>query len=140
MQKLLIPLIAGLLTVSLTGCSTLKFPGVYRISIQQGNIVDQEMVDQLQPGMTRRQVRFVMGTPLVEDTFNPDRWDYFYSLRRGDGELIRKHIKLQFDGETLASIEGDLEPSIPPIEPDDVRDHLDDGPVEPEDPVEFPEQ
>lgn len=70
--------LAGLL--ALAGCS---FPGVYKIDIQQGNVVTQDMIDQLRPGMTRRQVRFIMGNPLIQDTFNTNRWDYLYSLQPG---------------------------------------------------------
>ena len=68
-----------LITFSLlsTGCSWLKFPEVHKVAIQQGNIVDQEMIDKLRPGMSMSQVQFVLGTPLVIDTFNQKRWDYF---------------------------------------------------------------
>ena len=134
MQKLLIPLLAAAL-LAVSGCSGLKFPGVYRISVQQGNIIDQEMVDQLELGMTRRQVRFVMGTPLIEDTFNPERWDYYYSLRKGSGELVKKHMQLSFEGDTLASIDGDLEPVVPAMTPEEVREEVEQSdanmPVEP---------
>jgi len=64
--------------LALAGCS---FPGVYKIDIQQGNVVTQDMIDQLRPGMTRRQVRFIMGNPLLTDTFHADRWDYLYSIQ-----------------------------------------------------------
>ena len=74
-------LLIALFIASLTACGAVGFPGVYRINVEQGNIVDQEMVNQLKPGMSRRQVRFIMGTPLVEDTFNSNRWDYTYSVR-----------------------------------------------------------
>ena len=66
--KLISVVILLLITV---GCSYAKFPSVYKINIQQGNIVTQEMVDQLKPGMTERQVRYIMGNPLIEDTFSP---------------------------------------------------------------------
>ncbi|MEE4108553.1 MAG: outer membrane protein assembly factor BamE, partial [Halieaceae bacterium] len=56
-----------------SGCGFVGFPGVYKIDVEQGNLVDQKMIEQLQPGMSRRQVRFIMGSPLVEDTFNPNR-------------------------------------------------------------------
>jgi outer membrane protein assembly factor BamE len=62
------------LALTLSGCGNFGFPGVYRIDVEQGNIVTPEMIEQLKPGMTRRQVRFVMGTPLIEDTFNDNRW------------------------------------------------------------------
>ena len=72
------------LSLFLAGCGTnIGFPGVYRINVEQGNIVTADMVEQLAPGMTRRQVRFILGTPLIEDTFHEHRWDYRYTLRNG---------------------------------------------------------
>ena len=91
-----------------TGCS---FPGVYKIDIQQGNIVTQEMIDQLSPGMTRRQMRFIMGTPLIKDTFNQDRWDYVYSMHTGEGEHIYEKVTLFFEGDNLAGFSGDYVPN-----------------------------
>ena len=72
-----------LLITGLSACGFIRFPGVYRIDVEQGNIITQELADQLQPGMSRRQVRFILGTPLLEDTFNQDRWDYPYVKRNG---------------------------------------------------------
>src|SRR3989338_447095 len=74
-------------TLTLSACSipSLQFPGVYKIDIQQGNIITQEMIDQLRPGMTKRQVIFVMGAPVVRDPFDQDRWDYVYSYQPGGG-------------------------------------------------------
>ena len=69
------------LVILLPACSYVpRIPGVtpYKIEIQQGNFVSQDMVSQLKPGMTKEQVRFVLGTPLVTDIFHPDRWDYLY--------------------------------------------------------------
>ena len=77
----------------LTGCGGFQFPGVHRIDVQQGNIITQEMVDQLRPGMTKSQVRFIMGTPLVSDSFNPQRWDYYYSLQPGESrEKLQERV------------------------------------------------
>jgi outer membrane protein assembly factor BamE len=103
---LLLSLIVSLTTVA--GCSNIGFPGVYRINVDQGNIVDQDMVDQLKPEMTRRQVRFVLGTPIIEDTFNNDRWDYVRVLRRGDDVLFRTQLTVIFENDVLADVEGDL--------------------------------
>jgi len=66
------------------------------------------MVDQLKPEMTRRQVRFVLGTPIIEDTFNNDRWDYVRVLRRGDDVLFRTQLTVIFENDVLADVEGDL--------------------------------
>ncbi|MDG1475303.1 MAG: outer membrane protein assembly factor BamE, partial [Porticoccaceae bacterium] len=66
------------ITLLSSGCSWIKFPGVHKINVQQGNILDQEMVDKLQPGMSKTQVQFVLGTPIVTDSFNTGRWDYVF--------------------------------------------------------------
>jgi outer membrane protein assembly factor BamE len=94
----------------LSACSFVGFPGVYKIDVEQGNIVTQEMTDQLKPGMTRRQVRFILGTPLVEDTFHPDRWDYLYVLRNGPDVLDEARISVVFEGDTLVTVSGDYLP------------------------------
>ncbi len=95
----------------LGGCSVFKFPSVYTINVQQGNIVTQEMIDQLKPGMTKRQVNYVMGTPLVADTFNQDRWDYFFSIKSGaTGKVIRKQFTIYFADDKLSHFEGDYRP------------------------------
>ena len=90
------------------------FPGIYRIDIQQGNVVEQQMLDRLEPGMERSKVRFIMGTPLLVDPFNQDRWDYVYSLRRGTGEETRQRVSLYFVDDRLARIDGDLAPEAIP--------------------------
>ena len=80
----------------------------YRIDIQQGNVVTQEMVDKLKVGQTRSQVRFVLGSPLVVDMFHADRWDYIYLLQRQGKADERRRLTVIFDGDKLASIEGDV--------------------------------
>lgn len=93
--------------LSLSACSTDKIPGVYRIDIQQGNDVTQEMINQLEPGMTKSQVAYVMGTPLLIDTFHPNRWDYIYSYTPGGGDREQRRITLLFDDEEkLSHLEG----------------------------------
>ena len=102
------------LALTLTACgnvSTLDFPGVYKIGIPQGNIITQEMVDQLRPGMTKRQVIFVMGTPLVRDPFNQDRWDYIYSFQPGGGERGQESISVFFEDDALMRFAGDFTPT-----------------------------
>lgn len=94
----------------LAGCS---FPGVHKIDIQQGNVVTQDMVDQLRPGMTTRQVRFIMGTPLITDTFNSNRWDYLYSIQVAGGTRKQERISLLFDeNNELQGLGGDFVPGI----------------------------
>ncbi len=99
------------LLTSCNGISSLEFPGVYKISIPQGNIITQEMVDQLRPGMTKRQVIFVMGTPLVRDPFHQDRWDYIYSFQPGGGIRGQERVSVFFVDDLLVSFTGDFVPS-----------------------------
>ena len=95
-----------------TGCGWLKFPGVHKVDIQQGNIVDQEMIDKLRPGMTQLQVQFVLGTPLVVDAFNNKRWDYFYSRLSSLGVKTEERMTIYFDDEgKLERMTGDYLPS-----------------------------
>ena len=96
--------------LALAGCS---FPGVYKIDIQQGNVVTQDMIDQLRPGMTRRQVRFIMGNPLIQDTFNTNRWDYLYSLQPGGGKRQQERMSVFFnESDQLVSLSGDFMPGV----------------------------
>ena len=97
----------------LSACNStpLRFPGVYRIPIPQGNIITQEMVDQLRPGLTKRQVNFIMGTPLIKDTFDQDRWDYLYSYQPGGGERVQERLTLYFDNDSLTHFSGDFSQS-----------------------------
>ena len=95
-----------------TGCSWVKFPGVRKVEIQQGNIVDQEMIDKLRPGMTQSQDQFVLSTPLVVDTFNKKRWDYFYSRTTSAGVETEELVTIYFDDEgNLKRMTGDYLPS-----------------------------
>ncbi len=86
---------------------------MHRQDIQQGNIITQEMVNKLHPGMSRRQVRYVMGTPMLVDIFHKDRWDYLYLMQRGDGERTRERLSLYFENGRLSRIEGDFRPMPP---------------------------
>lgn len=86
----------------------------YKIEIQQGNFVTQEMVAKLQPGMTRSQVRFVLGTPLLTDIFHNDRWDYVYYLEKDGRRLEERKLVAVFSGEKLVRIEGDVVPAAEP--------------------------
>ncbi len=99
-----------LIVCLLAGCSFGRFPGVYRINIEQGNILTQEMIDQLELGMTQRQVKFILGTPLIQDSLNQDRWDYRYLLRIGNDTIEESLVTVYFDGDNLSNIEGDITP------------------------------
>lgn len=83
---------------------------VYRIDIQQGNLLDDEDIDQVEVGMTRSQVQFLLGTPMIADSFHRDRWDYAYYLRRGRSpDVVQRWVVVHFDNDRVARIERDLE-------------------------------
>ncbi len=106
MQKLLI---ATVVAVALSGCS--GFPGVYKIDVAQGNVVTQDMVNKLRPGMTESQVRFIMGSPLITDTFHEGRWDYLYTNKSGkDGSYTKERVTLYFNEGKLSTLKGDFRP------------------------------
>ncbi|WP_246181728.1 outer membrane protein assembly factor BamE [Pandoraea cepalis] len=101
--------------LALAGCSTYdsvtdKVIGVvtpYRINIVQGNFVSKEAYEQLKAGMTRDQVRQLLGTPLLTDIFHANRWDYVFYFKRGNASVVQeRHLKVYFDGDTLARWEG----------------------------------
>lgn len=101
----------------LAGCSLEWLPFVYRLDIHQGNVVSQEMVDQLRPGMTKRQVAFIMGAPLLQDPFHDERWDYVYTNQPGGEPRVEKTISLVFTDDELAGLQGDFRPgNLPSIE------------------------
>jgi len=93
------------------GCSTLKFPGVHRITVQQGNVISQAMIDKLRPGMTKSQVRYILGNPVVDDSLDKDQWDYVYTIQIAGGQVIRRLLVLYFREERLSYFEGDYLPS-----------------------------
>ena len=93
------------------GLGALEFPGVYKIGIPQGNIITQEMIDQLRPGMTKRQVIFVMGTPLVRDPYHQDRWDYVYNYQPGGGIRGQEKVTIFFVDDGLVRFTGDFTPT-----------------------------
>jgi outer membrane protein assembly factor BamE len=79
----------------------------YKMDIQQGNYLDPKALEQVEPGMTRKQVRFLLGTPMIEDPFHAERWDYifYYTPGRRGGESRSGHVVVHFDGDTVASVE-----------------------------------
>ncbi len=97
-----------LLVLLLGGCLR-----VYTPEVQQGNVVTQEMVDQIKIGMTRRQIRFILGTPLVEDLFHKNRWDYYFFRKRGKKAMERRELILFFENDKLVKISGDVKPKAP---------------------------
>ena len=97
-----------LLPLLLAACSSMSTPQPYRIDIQQGNVITQEMVAQLKPGLTRDQVKFILGSPLVADMFHTDRWDYVYMLQPGKGEVQRRRLTVIFEDNKLVRLAGDV--------------------------------
>lgn len=95
----------------LSACSTYEFPGVHRITIQQGNVVTQAMVDKLKPGMTKRQVQYVLGNPVIDDQLNKDRWDYVYTIDVPDVQKLQKNLQVFFVEDRLSHFKGDYVPS-----------------------------
>lgn len=95
--------------MALSACGGNAIPGVYRIDIPQGNIITQEMLDQLKPGMSKSQVRFLLGTPLLVDVFHQDRWDYLYSYQPGGKDRLQRRVSVFFSDDKLTRLEGDVE-------------------------------
>ena len=119
----------ALMAFSVGGCSLtqlklpeLKIPRVYKLSVQQGNVITQEMVDRLKPGMTRNQVEFVMGKPVLGDPFNDDQWVYIYTLEVPDYFNQVFKMVLAFEDDTLATISGDYIPQEADAESDAALD------------------
>jgi len=103
----------------LAGCSAIQKIGPHRIDVQQGNALDPDSVARLKPGLSRSQVRFLLGTPLVVDPFHNDRWDYVYVFYEAGKLVEQKRITLFFDGDTLARIEGDVPAAVPAAQSSD---------------------
>lgn len=83
----------------------------YKLDVQQGNVVTSKMLLQLRPGMTKSQVRFIMGTPLIQDSFHGNRWDYVYQMREGGKIKEQRRVILDFENELLKSVRGDVIPA-----------------------------
>lgn len=83
----------------------------YKLDVQQGNVVNSKMLLQLRPGMTKSQVRFIMGTPLIQDSFHGNRWDYVYQMREAGKIKEQRRVILDFENELLKSVRGDVIPS-----------------------------
>jgi outer membrane protein assembly factor BamE len=107
-------LLAGL---SVASCSMVlnNLPGVYTVDVQQGNIVDQSMVDQLRPGMSKRQVLYIMGSPMLKDVLHENHWEYLYSNQPGGEARQQKRITLYFEDDKIVGLQGDFKPSKLPV-------------------------
>ncbi len=103
-------------SLALPACSFLlnNVPGVYKLDIEQGNMIEQSQVDQLRPNMNKRQVLFIMGSPMLSDSFHDNRWDYIYAKQPGGEDRVQKRLTLLFNGETLIGMQGDYRPGAAP--------------------------
>jgi outer membrane protein assembly factor BamE len=103
-MKYLINLVSILVLTSMLACQS-KLLTVHKIDVQQGNALDADMVDKVEIGMTQEQVQYVLGSPLITDSFHPDRWDYIYLFIPGYGEKERRQLTLIFDRGEVIEIE-----------------------------------
>ena len=113
-----------ILTLLLAGCGSIPMlPTLqpYKIDIQQGNYVTQDMIAKLKPGMSRSQVRFALGTPLLVDPFRTDRWDYVYTYQKQGKLTEQRTVTVVFRGEQLDRIEGDVVAAKPVAAAPDVK-------------------
>jgi outer membrane protein assembly factor BamE len=84
---------------------------IYRMSVQQGNLLEEPTIQQVAVGMTRSQVQFLLGTPMVRDPFHEDRWDYMYYLQPGrSNDVMRRWCIVYFEGDRVSRVERDVEP------------------------------
>ncbi len=125
MQKLLIYWVCSASLLA-SGCSSFEevgnaipnaldnLPLIHRPDIQQGNVVTQEQVSKLKPGMSKSQAQYVMGTPMLVDVFHQDRWDFVYSMKEGNEERTQERATLVFEDDRLVRIEGDYRPQPAP--------------------------
>ena len=112
MQTILIYLIVSVVIFTTGGC-TIHVPDV-----QQGNVLEPAVLAQLHPGLSKKQVHFLMGTPIIRDAFHPERWDYVYLFSSQDSKTIRKRVTVFFDHDSVSRIETDgIElPEAPPAD------------------------
>lgn len=116
------PVVVCLAACTLSGCareqkpdvyqaSVLEdLPFVYKMTVQQGNILSEEMIDRLELGMNKRQVTFLLGTPLLTDFFHANRWDYTYTIKHGHQAMEKRTLTLYFKDDVLTRIDGDVRP------------------------------
>ena len=128
-MRILILMIASLCLLSGCGISNIKIPKLYKLAIQQGNVITQDMVDKLKPGMTRRQVAFVMGEPVIQDPFDDTKWVYLYSIDVPGVFSQESRLILFFDeNDLLTVISGDYAPSDATAEQEEAADAASNSP------------
>ena len=111
----LVIVVLTVMVTQLAGCSYLKenfkYPNVHKLRINQGNVINQQVIDQLRPGLSRSQVRYILGTPLIADTFSQSRWDYYYSLKLPGFVERRERVSVYFTDDKLTHFIGSYRPS-----------------------------
>jgi outer membrane protein assembly factor BamE len=110
--RLIVAAAAALLAAALLGGC------VYRMDIQQGNYLEGKTVDKLEVGMTRTQVRYLLGTPMVPEPFDRDRWDYLYYFQRGHNKPAQRHLVVFFKDDKVTRFERDNVPQSAPQAPE----------------------
>lgn len=106
----------SVMVLALSACGSTEWGFPYRPNIQQGNWITAEQVELLEPGMSREQVRFLLGTPTLQDIFRSDRWDYPYYSKPGYGEAKQRRFSVWFEGDSLVRWEGDAQPDRQPFQ------------------------
>ncbi len=101
----------ALLVAAISSCTSVpRIVNEYKIDVQQGNVLTQDMVAQLKPGQTKDQVRFILGSPVLTDMFHANRWDYVYRMQKGNGEIEMRKFSTFFDvNGRLARVTGDVQ-------------------------------
>jgi outer membrane protein assembly factor BamE len=112
MKKILISILLPFILTTGACSSWENFSLVHVPDIEQGNIVTPEMVALLEPGMSKRQVRFALGSPMLVDVFHDQRWDYTLTIKRRNEPMEIKKFSVYFEGDTLSRYEGDIQPAL----------------------------
>jgi len=105
-MRIVAPIIAAFLALATSGC-------IYKLDVQQGNVVTQESASKLKKGMTKSEVRQLLGTPLLMDPFHGNRWDYFFSTEVRGKLVERNKLSVFFENDKLVSLTGDIKPAAP---------------------------
>ena len=108
MQKHLKIFTLSLAFLSINILQACSFPGVFKINVQQGNIITQKMLDTLKPGMTQKQVHFVLGKPVLENTFDTSLENYVYTYQKAGGDIQQQTIKIYYENDLYVRYEGTL--------------------------------
>jgi len=125
-MRLFIGLAVILACLTQAACSApkLKLPRPHKVTVQQGNVITQRMIDELKPGLTRSQVAYIMGEPIYRNTFNDTRWDYLYLVEIPGTYKEQKRLTVYFDNDVMTHFDGDYSPTqiTPPDVPPDIID------------------